>query len=142
MSSTMNGAKQMSSSKHSLQRISIQVLRRAVKTSTAAKKMTTTKLAPKLHQVGFEVLITIKSHISRSNYKCLHDFISYLNLFFFFIRLLLITDLDVVSGIIGDSADSINRPVDPFFSPFFNIFGNGPVFPGFNTAQSIPWWRG
>jgi len=64
-------------------------------------------------------------------------------------------DLDVVSGTIGDSkpsggdsgssVDSFNRPVDPFFSPFFNVFnfGQGGLFPGFpQMPQSIPWWRG
>ncbi|XP_055294837.1 transforming growth factor-beta-induced protein ig-h3 [Sitodiplosis mosellana] len=59
-------------------------------------------------------------------------------------------DLDVVSGTIGNSKPSIgsgsdsgvpfNRPIDPFFSPFFNVFNLG--FPGFGVPQSIPWWRG
>ncbi|XP_031621151.1 transforming growth factor-beta-induced protein ig-h3 [Contarinia nasturtii] len=56
--------------------------------------------------------------------------------------------LDVVSGTIGESKPSIsggdsisfNRPIDPFFSPFFNVFNLG--FPGFDVPQSIPWWRG
>lgn len=62
--------------------------------------------------------------------------------------------LDVVSGTIGDSKPSngnsdssgvsINRPIDPFFSPFFNVFNFGPggLFPGFGVPQSLPWWRG
>lgn len=65
-----------------------------------------------------------------------------------------ITELDVVSGTIGDSKPnngdsdssgvSINRPIDPFFSPFFNVFnfGHGGLFPGFGVPQSLPWWRG
>lgn len=64
------------------------------------------------------------------------------------------TDLDVVSGTIGDSKPSsvdsdssgvsFNRPIDPFFSPFFNVFnfGHGGIFPGFGVPQSLPWWRG
>lgn len=52
------------------------------------------------------------------------------------------SDLDVVSGTIGDSSQGGNRPIDPFFSPFFNAFGGGLFFPSFNIPQSIPWWRG
>lgn len=60
-------------------------------------------------------------------------------------------DLDVVSGTIGDSKPnlngggdtsgvSFNRPIDPFFNPFFNVFNLG--FPNYDIPQSIPWWRG
>lgn len=76
------------------------------------------------------------------------------SIFFCIIIFHFITELDVVSGIIGDSKPSngdsdssgvsINRPIDPFFSPFFNVFnfGHSGLFPGFGVPQSLPWWRG